>query len=89
MTPDSTLCRHPWLAELGDAALDETLEVLSGTQRSAYAYAWLPATDPLATRALREAAVRPAGLWVRRMRVTLHGSPLLMHEVFLPDMGRA
>src|SRR3979490_1550970 len=28
--PDSTLCAHPWLAELGDSALGETLSDLSG-----------------------------------------------------------
>ena len=25
IVPDSTLCVHPWLAELGDSALGETL----------------------------------------------------------------
>src|SRR5579863_2892665 len=34
--PDSTLCAHPWLAELGDAALGETLGDLSGVERSAH-----------------------------------------------------
>jgi chorismate--pyruvate lyase len=89
VTPDSTLCLHPWLAELGDTALDEMLSGLSGTERSAYEYAWLPESDPLTARALREAEVKPAGLWVRRMRVSLRGAPLLMHEVFLPGMGRS
>jgi chorismate-pyruvate lyase len=89
VTPDSTLCKHPWLAELGDTALDETLSVLSGMERSSYEYAWLPDGDPLAARALRAAEVRPAGLWVRRLRVTLRCAPLLMHEAFLPGMGRA
>src|SRR5450631_3252058 len=39
--PDSTLCAHPWLAELGDSALGETLSDLSGVERSSYEYAWL------------------------------------------------
>lgn len=94
LTPDSTLCLHPWLAELGDAALDETLHGLSGMERSSYEYAWLPVddapgNDSLASRALREAEVKPAGLWARRSRVALRGAPLLMQEVFLPAMGRA
>lgn len=88
VAPDSTLCLHPWLAELGDTALDEILEGLSGTDRGAYEYAWLPADDPLTERALRDAEVRPAGLWARRSRVTLRAAPLLMQEVFLPAMGR-
>jgi len=35
-------CAPPWLAELGDSALGETLSDLSGVERSAYEYAWLP-----------------------------------------------
>jgi chorismate--pyruvate lyase len=89
VAPDSTLCLHSWLAELGDTALDETLNGLSGVERSSYEYAWLPSGHPLAARALREADVKPAGLWARRARVALRGAPLLMQEVFLPAMGRA
>src|SRR4030081_3251086 len=44
--PDSTLCAHPWLAELGDSALGETLSGLSGGGRSSYEYAWPPAGGP-------------------------------------------
>jgi chorismate--pyruvate lyase len=86
--PDSTLCMHPWLAELGDSSLGETLNELSGVERSAYGYAWLPAADALCARALREADLRPAGLWARRSRIQLRGAPLLAHEVFLPAVGR-
>jgi len=32
--PDSTLVAHPWLAEMGDCALGETLADLSGVERS-------------------------------------------------------
>jgi chorismate--pyruvate lyase len=88
VTPDSTLCLHPWLAELGDTALDETLHGLTGIERGSYEYAWLPAADPLTLRALREADVKPAGLWARRALVTLRGAPLLMQEVFLPAVAR-
>jgi chorismate--pyruvate lyase len=85
--PDSTLCLHPWLAELGDTPLDETLDGLSGVERSSYEYAWLPADHPLAAAALGEADIKPAGLWARRARVALRGAPLLMQEVFLPVAG--
>src|ERR1700734_602924 len=86
--PDSTLCVHPWLAELGDAALGETLADLSGVERSPYEYAWLQVSDPVTARALRDAEIKPAGLWGRRSRVSLRGAPLLMQELFLPAVGR-
>jgi chorismate--pyruvate lyase len=86
--PDSTLCVHPWLAELGDSSLSETLSVLSGVERSAYEFAWLPADDALTAHALRDADLKPAGLWSRRARIQLRGAPLLVQEVFLPAMGR-
>ncbi|MGB6353232.1 MAG: chorismate lyase [Steroidobacteraceae bacterium] len=87
--PDSTLCAHPWLAELGDCALGETLSDLSGVERSSYEYAWLCADDAVTARALRDAEVRPAGLWARRTRLSLRGAPLLVHELILPAVGRA
>jgi len=87
--PDSTLCAHPWLAELGDSALGETLSDLSGVERSSYEYAWLPVEEPVTARALRDAEIKPAGLWARRSRVSLRSAPLLMQELFLPSMGRA
>lgn len=86
--PDSTLCAHPWLAELGDAAVGETLSDLSGIERSSYEYAWLPAEDAVTARALRDAEVKPAGVWARRSRVCLRSAPLLIQELFLPAMGR-
>ncbi len=86
--PDSTLCMHPWLAELGDSSMGETLNELSGVERSSYEFAWLPADERLAGRALREADLRPRGLWARRSRIQLRGASLLAQEVFLPAMGR-
>jgi chorismate lyase len=87
--PDSTLCAHPWLAELGDSALGETLSDLSGVERSAYEYAWLPVEEAVTARALRDAEIKPAGLWARRSRVSLRSAPMLMQELFLPAIGRA
>jgi chorismate--pyruvate lyase len=88
IVPDSTLCLHPWLAELGDASLGLTLNELSAVERSAYEYAWLSGDEPLTARALRAAELKPAGLWARRSRVQLRGAPLLVQEVFLPALGR-
>jgi chorismate lyase len=88
LMPDSTLSAHPWLAEMGDSALGEILGDLSGMERSSYEYAWLPADDAVTARALRDAEVKPAGLWARRSRVWLRTAPLLIHELFLPALGR-
>jgi chorismate--pyruvate lyase len=85
--PDSTLVAHPWLAELGDASLGETLSDLSAVERSSYEYAWLPADQAVAERALRDAQVKPAGLWARRSRVSLRRAPLLIQELFFPSMS--
>ena len=96
--PDSTLCPHPWLAEFGDSALGETLNGLSGVERSSYEYAWLPGVNPLSgdpssghpltLRALRNAQLKVKGLWARRTRLSLRGAPLVMQEAFLPAVGR-
>ena len=88
VVPDSTLMLHPWLAELGDAALGETLNLLTGVERNPYEYAWLPTEEAVTARALRDAEIRPAGLWARRARIALRGAPLLTQELFLPSMGR-
>jgi chorismate--pyruvate lyase len=88
IVPDSTLCLHPWLAELGDSALGETLTDLSGVERSPYEYAWLPTEEAVTMRALRDAEIKPAGLWARRARIALRGAPVLTQELFLPAMGR-
>jgi chorismate--pyruvate lyase len=88
IVPDATLMVHPWLAELGDSALGETLNLLSGVERSSYEYAWLPTEEAVTARALRDAEIKPAGLWARRARISLRGAPLLTQELFLPSMGR-
>lgn len=88
IVPDSTLEAHSWLAELGDSALSETLSDLSGVERSSYEYAWLPASEPMCERALRDADIRPAGLWARRARIAIRQAPLLSLELFLPAMGQ-
>lgn len=88
IVPDSTLSLHPWLAELGDASLGETLGELSGVARGPHEYARLPADDALASRALRDLAPKPEAVWARRARILLHGAPLLVQELFLPAIGR-
>jgi chorismate-pyruvate lyase len=41
----------------------------------------------MTVRALRDAQIKPEGLWARRTRLTLRGAPMLVHEVFLPAFG--
>ena len=90
VVPDSTLTLHPWLGELGEASLGETLSELTGVERSAFEYARLAPEETLASAALSEAQERePARLWARRSRIRLRGAPLLVQDVFLPAMGRA
>jgi chorismate lyase len=88
VVPDSTLCIHPWLAELGDAPVGEILADLAGVERSSYEYARLPADDALSARALRGTDLASSGLWARRSRILLRGLPMLSQEAFLPAMGR-
>jgi chorismate--pyruvate lyase len=85
--PDLTLGAHPWLAELGDSALGETLKDLTGLERSPYEYAWLPAAQALCARARLHANVEAPGLWARRSRFALRAAPILVQELFLPAMG--
>ncbi len=87
VVPDSTLSAHPWLAELGDAALGETLSALSGVERGPYEYAWLPPEEPLAARAREASGSHDGGLWSRRSRFTIRGAPLLVHELFFPAVA--
>ncbi len=61
---------------------------LSGFERTSYEFAWLPTAEALCSRALREAHVKPQGLWARRSILSLHAAPLLVQELFLPAMGR-
>lgn len=88
VVPDSTLCVHPWLGELGDSPVGEVLSDLSGVERSSYEYAWLPSGHALTARALHDTDLSPAGLWARRSRILLRGLPMLSQEAFLPAMGR-
>jgi hypothetical protein len=82
--PDSTLCAHPWLAELGDSALGETLSDCRASS-----------AVPTNTRGCRRTdAVTGAGAARRRgqarrpVGAALAGvccaAPLLIQELFLP-----
>ena len=66
----------------------QTLNGISGVERSSYEYAWLVADHPLTARAFLGADIKPSGLWARRYRFTLHGAPLLVQELFFPAIGQ-
>ena len=80
--PDSTLSLHPWLAELGNAALGESLLGRHDVSREPLEYRELSGTEPLALAA--------GGIddhaWARRAVYRLSGAPILVQEVFLPAL---
>jgi len=89
LVPDATLELHPWLAELGDSPLGETLAGVAGLERGPFEFATLPATHPLAARALEYADEEPDFLWARRSWFAIRGRRLLVQEVFLPALRNA
>ena len=85
--PDSTVERYPWLGELGDNGLGESLARVADVRREPLEYIELAPTHELARAAL--GTVRAGGpLWARRAIYRLGGSPILVQEVFLPGLGR-
>ena len=84
--PDSTVQRYPWLAELGDNGLGESLAGVAEVRREPLEYLELPRSHPLARAALGTAQSSRA-LWARRAVYRLGGWPILVQEVFLPGLG--
>jgi chorismate--pyruvate lyase len=82
--PDSTVGRHPWLAELGNVALGESLFGRPEVSREPLEYREIAADDRL--------AVAAGGLeqpvWARRAVYRLSEAPILVQEVFLPALVR-
>ena len=85
--PDSTVGRYPWLGELGDNGLGESLARVEDVRRGPLEYLELAPTHELARAALG-AADRVGTLWARRAIYRLGGWPILVQEVFLPGLGR-
>ena len=86
--PDETLRRHPWLRELGPRPLGDALESHPEVSRTCFEYAWIAAGHPLLSAALEGTEIAPPGLWARRSRFLVEGSPILVYEVFLPGLSR-
>jgi chorismate--pyruvate lyase len=85
--PDSTVQRYPWLADLGDKGLGESLARVEDVQREPLEYLELPNSHELASTALGTSDSSPAP-WARRAVYRLGGRPILVQEVFLPELGR-
>jgi fumarylpyruvate hydrolase len=85
--PASTVERYPWLRELGDSPLGEALrQVDDPLEREPLEYAQLQPGHPLADAA--RTAGSEALLWARRAVYRLGGLPILVQEVFLPELLR-
>jgi chorismate-pyruvate lyase len=84
--PQSTVRRHPWLRELGDRGLGESLSAVEDVRREPLEYLQLHAGHPLAQAAGAEQSGE--ALWARRAVYRLGDHPILVQEVFLPTLGR-
>jgi chorismate--pyruvate lyase len=85
--PQSTVKQHPWLRDLGDNGLGESLSSIEDVRREPLEYIELRERHELAMAA---GAVPAPGapLWARRAVYRLAGWPILVQEVFLPELGR-
>lgn len=83
--PQSSVKHHPWLRELGDRALGESLSAVEDVRREPLEYLELHGSHPLAHAAGADAA---ATTWARRAVYRLGDWPILVQEVFLPALGR-
>jgi chorismate lyase len=89
--PDSTVTAHPWLRDLGDSPIGETLrQAGASVERQPLEYAELAPTNPLAVAAAcgEPADALPPRLWARRAVYRLGAEPILVQEVFLPALLR-
>jgi len=84
--PVSTVGRYPWLGELGDKGLGESLARIEDVRREPLEYAELAPTHELA-RAAFGGSESGRAVWARRAIYRLGGRPILVQEVFLPGLG--
>jgi len=80
--------RGAWsaLRALGNRPLGALLFALPQVQRQPLHFRALRGTHPLHQRAATVLEVSPARLWARRSLFYLHDAPLLVTEVFLPEI---
>lgn len=80
--------RGPWhaLSALGNKPLGAALFADPLVKRTPLAFKKLTARDELYVRACRLLTHQPSHLWARRSIFSLKDSPILVTEVFLPDI---
>jgi len=80
--------RRAWrgLTRLGTRPLGAALFADPRVRRQALRFRELRARDELNARALAGARGRQPALWARRSLFTLHNSPILVTEIFLPGI---
>lgn len=86
--PAATLAAQGWLARIGQTALGEALAAHGATRSGEPQYARLYDDVDVVRGALARRSLPAQPLWVRRSEFTLGTHPLLLREVFLPDVGR-
>lgn len=82
--------RGPWqgLSKLGNKPLGAALFANPLIKRTPLAFKKLGTRDPLYLRACQILTATPPQLWARRSIFSLKDSPILVTEVFLPDILR-
>lgn len=87
--PQSTLADYPWLSELGNRPLGDSLFERPHVVRDGLFVACLAPGHALYERAVRDAglATSPDGLWARRSVIRILDSELSINEVFFPTAG--
>ena len=88
LVPESTLSRHAWLADLDAKPLGETLRARDDWTRSEFDFARLVAGDSLYASASDQSRNTPAELWARRSHFRLGECPMLVYEVFMPEIAQ-
>jgi chorismate--pyruvate lyase len=80
--------RGPWrtIARLGARPLGAALFADPRIKRRPLRFRRLAPNDELHARACAALRARPRALWARRSLFTLHNSPILVTEVFLPGI---
>ncbi|HSN70913.1 MAG TPA: chorismate lyase [Steroidobacteraceae bacterium] len=86
--PQSTVARHPWLADLGTQPLGETLATVPGVTRGPFEFTCLEPGDELYERIVGPGGRRAMSLWARRSWFALDGHRLAVTEAFLPAVTR-
>ena len=85
--PIMTLQSQPWLGQLGTSSLGETLARVAAVHRGPLEFKHLTGDDALLAAAAAETTSR-SSLWARRSIFAIEGAPLLVTEVFLPELDR-